>query len=407
MQDEREVPPRGFGWMKLLIFVIMVVIIVGVALYSFFHINPMELIKSGFDGIYQRMLQTVGESRQKIQDVLVTDPSQVMSYDVQGTFLVAASISDVKLIGQDGGEQWYVPVSLKKPYVQSDQGDILVADLAGRYFALVRDGKLLWEKSLDEDIVNASLSENFILLVTKSLETGYKRTIHAFSREGVEISFRSVADYYPFAAYYFPHFDKARIIAAGIGTQGLETASLFEFLDLSMNQKGSLKGEKEIYTGALSPAPEQLLLYGEKSLTVMDRSLATLWRTDLAGDFLTAICSVNNQWIVTAVLDGELLNREKHHLTKVRILDTGGRLKSQVEVDSTVTDIDAAGRTIAFVAGHEVYFINDRGEVMDLYTARIPVRRVLLANEGLAYVITDDGAVSIRVEVKNKFLGIF
>jgi hypothetical protein len=78
----------------------------------------LELIESGLDGIFQRTLQAVDESKQKTTEVLTLDPLKPGSYDVDGNSLVAASISDVRLIASDGQEKWYVPVSLNKPFVE-------------------------------------------------------------------------------------------------------------------------------------------------------------------------------------------------------------------------------------------------------------------------------------------------
>jgi len=407
MQDGNEAAPRRFGLGKLFLFIIIVLIILGVALYSFFHINPLELIESGLDGIFQRTLQAVDESKQKTTEVLTLDPLKPGSYDVDGNSLVAASISDVRLIASDGQEKWYVPVSLNKPFVKCHQGSILVADLKGRYFSLIQNGRILWEKNLDEDIVNACFSQDFILIITESSETGYKRTIHVYSRDGQEVAYRSIADYYPFSVQYLPQYDKSQFITCGVETQGLEMTSVFEFLDLTMNQKGSVRGQDEIYAGALALSKGKVVLYGEKSIIGMDDKLSTMWRTNLNGEILTSINVLPDKWVIAALLDEETYNRERRYHSRVQILDINGKAIAGLTVDALVTDIEAKGNTVAFVAGSEVYFMNEKQEILDLYTAREKVSNVLLASDSLAYIVTSDKVVSVRVEVSEKFLGIF
>lgn len=406
-ETKEEAAPRRFRLSRFLIFLAIVLSVVFVALYSFFNINPLDAIKSGLDGIYQSMIQTVGESNQKVTEVFSNDAGEQLSYGALSNGIAVGSVSAVRFIDSDGTERWYVPVTLKKPLIRTVDQDILVADLGGRYFGIIRDGKILWDKTIDMDIVNANFSKDWVLLITKSDQTGYKRTIHAYSRDGQEIAFRNISDYYPISAYHFPQFDAADFIVCGVETQSLETASLFEFLDLSMNQKGSFRGANEIYTGALPFSEGKLLLSGEKSLICVDKALGTLWNIDLGSDFLTASGITPGGTTVAALLNGEILGREKRQQTALKMINSQGAVTSSTDIDAAVTGVETAGRTIACVAGSEVYFMNDKGEIMDMYTSRSPVDEVCLANEGLAYVIGGGIVVSVKVKVKDKFLGIF
>lgn len=407
MPEEKEAAPRKLHLIRFLIFFAIIISVAFVALYSFFHINPLDAIKSGFDGIYQKMIQTVGESTQKVTEVFSNDAGEQLSYGTLSSGIAVCSVSMVRFIDSDGTERWFVPVMLKKPLIRTDNQDVLVADLEGRYFGLIRDGKVLWDKTLDVDIINASFSKDWVLLITKSDQTGYKRTIHAYSRDGQEIAFRNMSDYYPIAAYHFPQFDAADFVVCGVETQGLETASLFEFLDLSMNQKGSIRADNAIYTGALPFSEERLLLFGEKSLTCVDKKLGTLWDINLGDNYLTAAGTTPHDTTVAAVLNGEIMNREKRQRTALQMINNQGKVTSSSDIDAAVTGIKTAGRTIACVAGFEVYFMNDKGEIMDMYTSKSTVDDVYMADEGLAYVVSGGKVVSIKVEVKNKFLGVF
>lgn len=410
MQETKEEVQYRFHLSRFLLFIVLVLAVIAVALYSFFHINPLDIIKTGFDGTLSQVRSAVAESNQKEIEIPFDGDLGQSSQDTLMDNVIVGSISTIKCLDREGNQLWYIPVSLKKPLVRTYGNDILVADLAGRYLGVVRDGTILWDKTLDEDIVNAGIYENWILVITDSKQAGYKRILHAFSHEGQEVVYRNISEYYPFAIYHYPGFDPSSFIVCGVDTQSLEATSLFEFLDLSMNQKGSIRDSEDradLFGGALPFADERLLLYGEKDLICIGRDLGVIWRQDLGSDFLTCCCITSHDVTIAAILNGEALSREKRSHTTIKAIDSNGVPSDWLEIDAEVTQIKTKGRTIACVAGSEVYFLNKSGEVMDVYTSLAKVDNVCLAREDLAYVISGGKLVSIRVDIPRKFLGIF
>lgn len=409
MQETKETAQYRFHLGRFLIFVVLVLSVIGVALYSFFRINPLDVFKTGFGGTYNQVLTAMEESNQKVMEIPY-DVAAPVSFAALSDNIIVGSISTVKCFDSGGNQLWYVPVSLKKPLVQTYNNDVLVADIGGRYFGIVRDGKILWDKTLDVDIINAGIYENWILVITDSDQVGYKRIIHAFSHDGQEIVFRNISDYYPFVVYHYPGYDHTAFIVCGVETQSLEATSLFEFLDLSMNQRGSIRDTRDredLFAGALPFTDNKLLLYGEKDLICVGKDLGMIWRLDLGNDYLTSCGITPDNTTVAAVLDGEILSREKRTQTSLKAIDSKGSAQEWLVVDAEVTQIRTKGRTIACAAGSEVYFLNGSGEVMDVYTSLSKVDSIHLTAEDLAYVYSGGRLVSVRVNVPRKFLGLF
>lgn len=408
MPGENEKKRKGFSFLKLALFLLIVVIITGVALYAFLDINPLDVVTDGIVGLYQRVF-TIGtaEFSESVKTIVTYDTNENIACTVRDNDLVILTISALKRYDSEGREKEYVPVNLKKPFVQAGDNGILVADIGGRYLCLVNGGKILWEKNIEEDIVNASLSEDFILVITKSRQSGYKRTIRSYSTRGDEVSLRNVSNYYPFAAYHYPEFNKSSFIVSGIEASGLETNGLFEFLDPSMNQKASIRGEKEILLGSVPLAKESLLLYGEESVMLINQSNQTLWEKRLTAAKITAASVLEDKYPVLAELNTDLLSRERREETTIRILNSDGTDKVQKVLDAKVTSLSSRGRTVAALAGSEVYFLNAGGEVIDRYTDKADVSSVYLAKEDLAYVVSSGNVTRVKVKGIKRFLGIF
>jgi len=409
-ETKEEVVQHRFHLRRLLAFIVLVLAVLVVALYSFFRINPLDIFRTGLDGTYKQMVDVMEASNQKITEIPFDGDLTSSGLDTLSGNIVVGSVSTVKCFDSEGNQLWYIPVSLKKPLIRGQGNDVMVADLGGRYLAVVREGKILWDKTLDVDIVNAGIFENWILVITESDQVGYKRIIRAFSREGQEVVLRNISEYYPFAIFHYPGFDHTAFIVCGIDTQSLEATSLFEFLDLSMNQRGSIRdsqGREDFFLGALPLSDARLLLYGEKDLMCIGKDLGLVWRVDLGSDYLSSCGITRNDTIVAAVLDGEVFSREKRKHTTLKAIDSNGKAREWLVIDAEVTQIKTMGRTIACAAGSEVYFLNDNGDIVDVYTSLAKVEGIYLASENLAYVVSGGKLVSVRVNIPKKFLGIF
>ena len=140
---------KGFSFSKLALFLLIVLLIAGVSLYAFMGINPADFLSDGVSGIYNRVF-TVGtaELSETEKTIAQYDTNSRLSCTTISDDLVVADISSVKIYDSEGIEKAYIPVTLQKPYIQAYKKDILVADLEGRYFGLMNDGRLLWERLL-------------------------------------------------------------------------------------------------------------------------------------------------------------------------------------------------------------------------------------------------------------------
>jgi hypothetical protein len=408
MHYKKDKSPKGFSLIKLALFLSMLLIVSGVAIYSFLDINPFDVLSDGFSGLYNRIFTTSAEQlKETVKDILEVDANEKISCAAASGDLVIAGISSVRIVDQEGMEKAYIPVSLKKPFVQSYGDGVIVADIEGRYFALINNGKIAWEKNIDEDIVNASISDTWVLLITKSKQSGYKRTIRVYSKDGQEISFRNVSNYYPFMAANYPGYNKACFVISSIETSGLEANGLFEFLDLSMNQKASIKGAKEIFGKGFPLEKESLFIYSERSIMAVDSMYRTIWHHKTEGSKVTAANVVNKKFPVVALLDTNVLLRERRNETTVRIYNNNGTEKDSFVLMGKVTGISVKEKTAAVIAESEVFFINQDGSIMDQYTARSDIQGVYLSKDDTAYIVTSDLITRVKIKTDHKFLGIF
>lgn len=414
MVGEDNKQKKGFGFLKLALFLLILIVITLVVLYSFFDIKPTELLSdglTGLKGIYNRNFlnssDNIDKLKETVKPILTFDANEGIYCTTASGDLVIASISYVKILDSDGVEKGYVPASLKKPFVQSYANDIIVADLEGKYFALIKNGRISWEKTIDENIVNVSISDAWVILITQSNQSGYKRTIRAYSKEGQEISLRNVSNYYPFKAFNYPEYNSNCFAVSSMEVSGLAANGLLEFLDPAMNQKAGIKGVNEIFGGAYPMQEENLFVFAERSVMAISNTYQTIWNHKYDGYTVSAANVINEKYPVVALQDTNLLGIEKQYETTVRIYNNDGSERKEFLVDGKVTGISVKKKTAAVIAESEVFFINHDGEIMDGYTAKSNIISVHLGKDDVAYVVTADSITRVQIKTTDKFLGIF
>jgi hypothetical protein len=408
-ENANKMKIRSLSFLKLALFLLILITIIGVALFAFMDITPADALTQGLSGLYDRIF-AAGKTELSEKTKTIIDynyGSQLACAAVTGN-LAVADISSVRIYDPDGREKTYVPVNLKKPFIQSWNKDIIIADLKGRYLALMSsDGRILWEKTIDEDIINASISDNWILLITKSQQSGYKRTIRALSKDGQTVALRNISNYFPFSADHYPEFSMSSFVVSGIDISGLETVGVLDFLDPTMNQKGSIRGEKEILAGGVPIEQGKILLYGEKTILMLDDEYRTIWEKKFTESILTAAGVLDKKYPVIAEYNTEVFSRENRNETKVTILNTDSTEKADIEVNGKVTRIVSFGKTAAVQVGAEAFFINSNGEIMDSFAAKTDIISIHMAKENLAYVVIPGNIVRVNIDTNHKFLGIF
>jgi thioredoxin reductase len=139
----------------------------------------------------------------------------------------------------------------------------------------------------------------------------------------------------------------------------------------------------------------------------IDNGFRTVWENNFDGFSITAANVIRGKFPVVALLNSEVLSRDRRHLTTLKIYNDNGTEKTHFDIDAKVTGISSKKKTAAIIAESEVLFINEDGQIMDRYTAKSDVKGVYLASDDIAYVVTADTISRVKVKVTQKFLGIF
>ncbi|NMA65301.1 MAG: hypothetical protein GX957_03555, partial [Clostridiaceae bacterium] len=215
--NDKRKKNKGLGLKRLALFLLIIILTSSVALYAFLEINPVRIFSEGITGLYNTVISKgKDELTQKTRTITTYNTNKPVHMAAASSNIAVADSDSVRIYDAEGVEKAYIPVSLNRPFIQSYKKNILISDIKGRYLAVINDGKILWQRHLEEDIVFTNISDNWILIITKSKESGYKRTVRAWTIDGQEVAYRNISNYYPVAAWHYPEFEKSTFLINGV-----------------------------------------------------------------------------------------------------------------------------------------------------------------------------------------------
>lgn len=407
MDSEMNQPEKQpFNWIRFPLFLLIVVAIVLVLMLAMTGFDLQALKSGGLKGLVNQFSTRVTEAptEREIGELLDGTPHALATV---GDSLVYATISDLRCVGPDGAEAWYLPVSLQSPWLSVYERDILVADLGGRSLSVARDGNMLWEILLDEDIINARISRDYITVVTGSSKEGYPMRLRTFSRDGVEVSWRAISDYYPYMVVPVPVFSSELFVIAGFSANSLSTTAVVELMNPALEQKASIRGNDELFSNAWGMDTRHLIIAGEKRILCLDENLKTVWSHQPEGKSIAAAGVLANKWVVTADFNDNLYRNERKERTTLQIVDNQGKSVASKEIEGRVQRLTLARDSICLLVENQVLVLNDKAELINQMALKGIATEMVQANDDYVYVVSSNKLIALRTNYRHKFLGIF
>lgn len=408
MDEEQQEKPRSWlRWLKIPAFLLLAAV-VGLALLLAMTGTPVtSLLNADWRSLIDRTAAGFQEEAPASAEIRTFDENAALAIETVGDNIVCATVSEIFSLDSEGTQLWKLPVSIRQPWLDAEGQDVLIADIGGRYLGLVRAGQVVWERTLDEDIVNASLSRDYVLLITNSAKDGYNMNVHALSVAGTEVSFRVVSEYYPYLAVTDSDFGQNLFVLSGFAADGLKTTAVVEFMTPKWEQKASVRGEDELFSGAFALDDAHLALVGEKRLICYDSQLKAAWTHQPEGCTLAGAVGLDSHRVLCADFEETLYENQRVERTTFAVLDSDGEERGSVTSDGRVRRLATNGSIIAAATDSQLIFLDDGPQILKTQSMHGTVTDLKMTDNGLVYAVCGDVLSVFRPVRAHRFLGIF
>lgn len=397
---------RRGPWLRVLLFLLLLVILGGLALLALTGADPTKLREIGIVALLQDARASLGEEaprQQLLMEIPADAPYPLLS--AQGELALLCTTGELRALDEDGVERWLRPVQLQTPFICVEGRDVLYADLSGRTYGIVRDGASFFEKQSQHPLYNAYLSRDFIFLLQHSEDAGYSAVLEGVSREGGAVFTSFLTDYTPFSVRQAPQTGQDAIVLSGLSAQLTAAGGAVEFMAPDTTRLGGISSESDLFPVILQLNNGFTALVGESVMRVVDRDLLSVASYGTEGNTITAAALLDGAKPVLALLDAKRYETTRQEKTWLRVFDAAGAMKREFPQDGHVTRMVTAPGLIAAMTARQVCFYDGEGNELLTFNAREAVADVVLTQKGNAYVLADGALHLVRVKPRKRLFG--
>ncbi len=356
-----------------LVKLVILIVILAVCISLLVLLNQKDSsIHSFIAGVKNRILDASSISISSIQ----FEPGMYPVFTPYADGLVCAKADGFKIYNIHGQEEWSESQVLSNPLVKADGRYMAIADIGGKNVYAYRNKNKIWTKSVDGEILNASINEKgYVVLVFK--DSSRKSIVKVFDNNGTEILVRYYSNNYAIDAKVSPD---CRIIAVGeVNASGFKTTCGVRFIPIGSKEDSGVFEEDSII-GSMDFMDKNLVIALNNKLLSISQDGTKTVLSDFGKSKVTNIDINRGKFIVKVQKANGFLNWSSN----IDIINKNGKTIGSFELKDKVINIDARGDIISVNAGDKVVFLNSSGKQISQFSPKKDVKEVKLLRDGSA-----------------------
>jgi|GEM_PF-2413303 len=326
-----------------------------------------------------------------------TTASQI-SFSQDGTVDCKVYRGNIIVLSRDG-VKWYdkrgkllqeKALTMTRPVLRSSKKYMAIVDISGRDVYFFKDQTQLWTRKLDNQIINAEVSdEGYLTVVTQSKE--FKSAVLVIDVNGVDKYKKFCAEDIVLSAMSLNDGD--HVLINKIVTNGIKAGTQFEFNNIYEEKPFATLGVAENVFPVLQQLGENTAAIGHNLILLMDKQGKILWRKN--AETIYCVAPNSSKYIIVAGKFGDSTGSVSQ---KVLVLNSKGEGVYSFEQPENISGISQYGNRLALRTQRSIYLYSLEGKKLGHYIAKNEIKDVFLTGNNEAIVITG-GNISL-VEIK-------
>jgi len=326
--------------------------------------------RSIFNSIKKKIMNTNSSSISSIQ----IDPGEKSSYYTYKSGIVCVNANGIKYYNLQGKEEWREERSLGNPLVRATEKYLLVGDTISKTLYLFNGKNLLWEKTVDGEIVAASVNEKgFIGVIYKGNKS--KLVVEVLDNRGTKKMTRYYSNNYAVDVQVSP--DNKFVAIGEMDVNGLKVSAGVGVIPIGTEMYSSFFEEGSVFAGLNYIDKELILVLDDRIINVKHDGTKTII-AQLPKEEVASVDSGNGKYIVILEKTNKFLNAAN----SLKVLNDRGKEIGSYKIPGRVTNIDSDRDIIAVNSGDKVIFLNSSGGEVSRFNPKKEVREVMLFHDG-------------------------
>jgi hypothetical protein len=366
--------------LNIIMFILLCLLLAGLGFFAYAKSHNIDLGSLNIFKSNASSESNSGKESLKLQ----YDTREHTFFDVQNGTIIKYTKDSIKGISKNGEELWTIQLTMANPFVKVSDNGVLIADIGGKDIYVIEDGKIKWNKKLDDNIINACISKKGYVTVVHEAK-GYRNAVTAFDLHGGKYFTRYINETNVLSAIASP--TGKQVLINSVDTSGVTADSSIELTDIYGKPLAKLTNKDSILAYAGFIGNENIIAAGDSRIVFYDKDHKEKWSKDFKNSEVYSARTVSDKYIA-AVVGGEDANGSLADVITLKIINTDGKQAAEYKINSEVKGIEAYDGVIAVNTGREVLFINTSGRLEGKFTGQNDITEVRFFNRSEALIVT-------------------
>ncbi|HEY5586052.1 MAG TPA: DUF5711 family protein [Ruminiclostridium sp.] len=277
-------------------------------------------------------------------------------------------------------------LTLTRPVLRSSDEYMAVVDISGRDIYFYKDKAQLWTRKLDNQIINADISDDgYCTVVTQSEE--YKSTVQVIDLNGVDKYTKLCAEDIVLGAKVIHKGQD--VLINKVVTDSIKTGTQFEFNNIYDEKPFATVNIADSIFPILISHGENEIAVGQNVVLFMDKQGKEVWRKK--ADSIFCIAPNSEKYVIIA---GEFTSSTGITKQQVLVLNAKGEEVYRFDQPENIIGMDLNGDRLALRTQRSVYLYTLKGKKLGQYSASNEIKDAFLVGNNEAIVISG-GTISL------------
>lgn len=309
--------------------------------------------------------------------------------EVYKSYIILLSKDGLKWYDKSGKLVQSNAMTLVDPVLKVSQSYFVVADFGGRDLYVYKDKGLLWSKKLDNQIINADISNNgYCTVVSRSKD--YKSAVQVFDLYGVCKYTKLCAEDIVLNARIIDSGDN--VLINKVTTDNIKTGTLLEFNNIYNEKPFSTVKVEESLLPIITAIGNNQLAVGTDIALMLDNHGTELWRKKL--DSMTCVAMDSSKYTVLA---GKIPSETKAMSAQIITIDSKGKIIYSFDQPEKIAGMKVYGDRVALRTQKSVFLYTLKGKKIGQYSSPNEIQDIYLTGKNEVIVICGGNISVVKI----------
>ncbi|WP_010244930.1 DUF5711 family protein [Acetivibrio cellulolyticus] len=372
---------------KIVAFLVLLLIIAGTAGVAYLRSQDVDLKSLSLKDLFGRNFLNQNNKFELSSTEYEYDANLNTVFGTHNGYIVKCTRDSIMYLDTNGNEQWSFPLSLNNPIVKTAGSYLLVADYGAKSILVFKGKDMVWEKALDNNIINTDINSKGYISVVHGEERS-RGAVSVYNRQGMKCFTVGKAENFIISSKVSPSGKK--VFINSVDTSGVNTNTILEFADVSGKMlDGKVTKENTIFPSLWFMDDDNLLAVGDSVFMMLDKNFKQKWQQNVNGKIFSS-CIAEGKYAIVAANPEDTIGIFESGSAGIWVYNSDGKKISEYDIKGEVKNLSSLEDIIAVNSGNELRIIDLKARLLAEYKPKGEIKEAFFISRREVLLVYKD-----------------